>query len=136
MNMPDRKSRTRFCAPKPTATPTMPAEARIGPRATPNTSSTMIAAIVSTITEIVERSTEPIVRARWVRRAGPVGVVGSGRPGNRPSRALAAPSTMRWTSRCSSNRPTNATTTISAIWTLPPTMASAERARKSLLVHS
>ncbi len=30
MNMPDRKSRTRFCAPKATATPSTPAEASTG----------------------------------------------------------------------------------------------------------
>ena len=36
MKMPDRKSRTRFCAPNPTATPTMPAPAMSGPRLRPS----------------------------------------------------------------------------------------------------
>ena len=65
MNMPERKSLTRFCAPKPTAMPTMPAEARIGARSTPNSPSTMIAAMIPTTAEQSDRSTEPSVRARW-----------------------------------------------------------------------
>jgi hypothetical protein len=64
MNMPDRKSRTRFWAPKPSATPTMPAEARTGPSATPNSARIITTAIAPTRTELAERSTEPIVRAR------------------------------------------------------------------------
>ena len=68
MNMPERKSRTRFCAPKPIASPTMPAEARIGASATPNSARIIATATAPTRNELADRSTEPIVRARWARR--------------------------------------------------------------------
>ena len=68
MNMPDRKSRTRFCAPNPTAMPSTPAEASIGASATPNSASTITNATSRTTAETIERSTEPIVWARCARR--------------------------------------------------------------------
>jgi hypothetical protein len=64
MSMPEMKSRTRFCAPNATATPTMPAEARIGARFRPKLPSTMIVATTRITAELIDRRTDPIVRAR------------------------------------------------------------------------
>jgi hypothetical protein len=84
--------------------PTMPAEARIGPSATPNSERIIATAIAPTRNELAERSTEPIVRARWARRGetgaaapspscGRVRRLMSGRPGcwRRPRRAGGSP---------------------------------------------
>jgi hypothetical protein len=100
----------------------------------------MTTATRPTTAELSERSTEPMVRARWARRceAGgvPAAVRTSGaRPSSRDTRELVAPSTTRWIARWMRNRATSASTRISAIEVLAATIASADRARKSLLVH-
>src|SRR5579884_2046939 len=77
MKMPLRKSRTRLCAPKPIATPTIPAPATIGPRATPSASSTLMSAIAHTTTATMLASSAPIVSARCARRTFGIGPVSS-----------------------------------------------------------
>ncbi len=99
MNIPDRKSRTRFCAPNPTASPTIPAEARIGDRLMLNSASTITAATVPMTTEAIERSTEPMVRARCALRSAaltpPSRPSAGARLTSRETRAPVDPSTTR-----------------------------------------
>ena len=64
MKMPDRKSRTRFWAPKPTATPTMPAPAISGPRLSPSSERAMRAAMVSTVADTTLRNRAATVSTR------------------------------------------------------------------------
>src|SRR5690625_7919127 len=75
MKIPDRKSLTRVWAPKPSATPTIPAEARRGATETPNSAKTIKMTIVETKSAEVERNTDPRVRARWARRCAAAGFV-------------------------------------------------------------
>ena len=102
MNVPDRKSFTRLCAPKPSATPAMPAEARNGAMFTPSsvrTRSTIVAPMRMLATD---RSTEPTVRARWARRADASGFARSrtlptpesATPWSRLLRSVGVPSAM------------------------------------------
>ena len=69
MNTPDRKSFTRFWAPNPIATPTMPADARIGPRFTPSSPRIIMNASPNTMNETIDLNTEPMVCARCARRS-------------------------------------------------------------------
>ena len=68
MNTPARKSETRSCAPKPTASPMIPAPAISGARLIPNTPRIMNTAMVSTITLARLRSSVPRASARVARR--------------------------------------------------------------------
>jgi hypothetical protein len=99
----------------------------------------MIAPVTRMTVELIERSTEPIVRARCARRGvtGPLLSARSrgARPMRRETRELAAPSTMRLIVRWMRNREARQSRTISATENVVDTIASAERARKSLLVH-
>ena len=70
MNRPAIRSLTRLCAPKPSATPTMPALASSGPRLKPNSPITSSAAMVNTTAVTKLRSTDPIASARCRRRSG------------------------------------------------------------------
>ena len=69
MKRPDRKSETSDWAPKPSATPTMPAPAMSGPMLTSNSESTMTPAMAKIAKEATERSTWPRVSARCLRRS-------------------------------------------------------------------
>jgi hypothetical protein len=69
MKIPDRKSRTRLWAPNPSATPATPALARIGPRSTPSSASTVKKASPKMTIEAMLFSTAPIVSARSRRRS-------------------------------------------------------------------
>ena len=80
--MPLRKSLTRFCAPKPSATPTMPALAMIGAMLTPTWSSTMTMTIAMIRPDATLLRTDPIVSARCLRR--------SPAPGRRSARTAPA----------------------------------------------
>ena len=64
MNRPDRKSFTIDWAPKPRATPPMPAPAISGPRFTPISPITISAANVHTVNTTMLRRTCPSVSAR------------------------------------------------------------------------
>ena len=98
-------------------------------------------AIAPTRNELADRSTEPMVRARWARR----GETGAAAPSpscgrvrrlmRRETRLLAAPSTSRWIARCSRKRAISASRTVRAIVNDLATMMSADCARKSLSVH-
>jgi hypothetical protein len=68
MKMPERKSLTRLWAPKPRATPAMPAPAMSGPRATPSSPRIMMTAIVQMTVVAIERRTRPRVWARAAAR--------------------------------------------------------------------
>ncbi len=59
MNTPVTKSRTRFCAPKPIARPTTPAEAMNGAMFTPSTLRIASTTYTSSTIEVVDFSTEP-----------------------------------------------------------------------------
>ena len=65
MNTPDRKSLTRLCAPKPSATPATPAEASNGPRGMPSSAMIVRMASVATVRVTTLRSSEPTVSTRW-----------------------------------------------------------------------
>ncbi len=69
MNTPDRKSVTRFRAPKPIATPATPALASSGPRLMPRAPSTISPAVPRIRNEATERRTEPIASERCRRRS-------------------------------------------------------------------
>ena len=69
MNTPERKSVTRFRAPKPTATPATPALASSGARLMSSTDSTVSAAVPMITNEATLRSTEPIASLRCRRRS-------------------------------------------------------------------
>ena len=66
--MPERKSRTRLCEPKPSATPMIPAPAMSGPRLIPNSPRTMNAATVQIANDATLRSTVDSASTRWVER--------------------------------------------------------------------
>ena len=57
MKMPDRKSRTSDCEPKPSATPRMPAPAISGPSSTPSSPRIMIEATSRIVALIIDRRT-------------------------------------------------------------------------------
>ncbi len=67
MKNPLMMSFTSVCAPKPTASPTMPAPVRIGVMSTANSRSTISVAMSDTSTNTVFCSRLPIVRARFAR---------------------------------------------------------------------
>ena len=71
MKMPDRKSLTRLCAPKPMATPAMPALARIGPMST-NSLRIIVPTTATTTALMMLLNRLPMVRARCTRRVGSV----------------------------------------------------------------
>ena len=73
--MPERKSFTSDCAPKPSAMPAMPAPAMSGPRLMPRISSTVSNAIDQIAMVTMLRTTAPMVSARCVRRACGIGPV-------------------------------------------------------------
>ena len=115
------KSLTRFCAPKPSATPTMPALATIGARLMPSSPSTSTTAMPRITIEAKLRSTEPIASARWLRRSV---ICPSGsccatrlRSGRRivGIAPVAVRSVSRRMARCASARAITATTTTSRI---------------------
>lgn len=68
MNIPVMKSRTKFCAPKPSATPTMPADAMKGATFTPRIASDCRITQTSTKNETADLRTDPRVCARCARR--------------------------------------------------------------------
>jgi hypothetical protein len=70
MNRPAIRSFTRLCAPKPSATPTIPALASSGARLKPSSPMTSRIAMVKTTAVTKLRSTEPIASARCRRRSG------------------------------------------------------------------
>ncbi len=114
MNVPERKSFTRLCAPKPSATPAMPADARNGAMFTPSSVRTMSTIVAPMTMFAVERSTEPTVRARWARRALASGFARSStvptsdppRPLSRLPRSVGVPSAMCSETRRMSRRTT------------------------------
>ena len=57
-------SRTRVCAPSPSATPITPADAMTGPRLNPNSPRIIPNAMIQIAALNVELNTVPIVRAR------------------------------------------------------------------------
>jgi hypothetical protein len=67
--MPARKSLIRFWAPKPRATPAIPAEARIGPSDTPISPRIITIAVVKTMTDTPLLRTEPSAWVRCIRRS-------------------------------------------------------------------
>ena len=69
MNMPDRKSLTMFCAPKPRATPTIDVPAMNGARSMRSSLSTSRNAITKMMADTADFSTDPSVAARWRRRS-------------------------------------------------------------------
>ena len=78
---PDRKSLTRFWAPKPIARPSTPALARIGATFMPTSESTITKAMPKTTVVVMLFSRVPRLFARWARRLKVV-----------PARRAAAPS--------------------------------------------
>ena len=99
MKMPDRKSLTRLWAPKPRATPAMPAPAMSGPRATPSSPRIRMTAIVQMTMLAIERSTRARVWARAAARRDiePVPTRSAGRVAPEVPRVpLALESTIRW----------------------------------------
>ena len=68
MKRPDRKSFTRLWAPKPMASPAIPAPANSGARSTPSSPSTMNSAMASTTPRTTLAATSPTVSARCVAR--------------------------------------------------------------------
>lgn len=125
MNMPLSTSVTRLRAPKPIATPRIPALAIRGPSSMLSWESTISAAVPSTRTEAAERSTEPMAAARWMRRSG-LASRAEPREGL-PARRLSS-RCMRLISRLidrrTITRSTRAMTTISAIRRPVPSQAS------------
>ncbi len=115
--MPDRKSLTSVCAPKPTATPTIPALASSGPIGSPITSRTMRNATLRMTPVVTLRRTDDIVSARCLRRSDSSGLASrslwplplASTPGTVPSAARWA---SRRISRCSRKRMRAATTKI------------------------
>ena len=95
MNMPERKSRTRDCAPNPSAIPAMPAPAIRGARLIPSVSSTDSTAIDQITMVMRLRTTAPIVSARWVRRACDIGPVSTSATPPRIEASLSTPP-LRW----------------------------------------
>ncbi len=73
--MPARKSLTMFCAPKPSATPTMPAPASSGPSSTPTAPRISIPAMTHTATAAMLLNTAPIVSVRIAARERSIGDV-------------------------------------------------------------
>ena len=71
MKIPDRKSRTRLCAPKPMARPRTPALARTGARFRPRSPAMVTAAIPKMSTDAALRRIEPRALARCRRRSPP-----------------------------------------------------------------
>jgi hypothetical protein len=65
---PERKSLTRFWAPKPIARPSTPALARIGATSIPTSESTITTAMPNTTVVVMLFSSEPRLLARWARR--------------------------------------------------------------------
>ena len=87
MKIPDRKSFTRFCAPKPSATPTIPAPAMKGPSWKPISPRMSISASTPITSEATLRSSEPTVSARCRRRSEASPAVSSTRCRSAPSAA-------------------------------------------------
>ncbi len=134
--MPARKSRTRFCAPKPTATPTIPALATIGARLMSSSPRIVTKAIPKTMMDVTLRSSDPTVSARCRRRSSstvgsPKAPSSTVRPerNNPPEFPLEARRVVRTMNRCSSDRMRKAATRISTIFSGVPTKTSAPPAR-------
>ena len=113
MNRPAIRSLTRVCAPKPSATPAMPALASRGARSKLNSSRIIRTAMPKTNAVTRLRSTEPIASARWRRRSGtnsPGSAAAVGHPLAQRPRAWSARRPRRWSRtsrlivRCSSQR--------------------------------
>ncbi len=68
MKMPDKKSRTRFWAPNPTATPTIPAPAKSGPNWNPSSPNAIRTATVQMTNAATLPRSAPTVSARRVAR--------------------------------------------------------------------
>ena len=77
MKIPERKSFTSDCAPKPTATPMMLAPMPIAARFTSSVSRTITSAVAQISAATMLRSTAPIVSARSARRMFGTGEVSS-----------------------------------------------------------
>ena len=108
MKIPDRKSLTRLCAPKPRATPPTSTEASNGPSGISSSAATVRVATVTTAMVTRLCSSEPIVRVRWRCRslARPIAWA-SARPAPagsamRSACRLVAPATTRSMTWCSS----------------------------------
>ena len=138
--MPDKKSLTSVCAPKPSATPTMPALASSGPIGRPMTSRIISSATPMTTPVMTLRSTDAMVSARCLRRsdssalsrsllAGPL----ASTPGTVPSAARCATWRMR---RCRTARIATASRTITRIPNGFTTSQSPDSASHSLWVRS
>ena len=69
MKIPDKTSRTKVCAPRPSATPTTPADAISGPKSKPNSPNAIAIAMIQIATFNVADRTPPIVLARSFWRA-------------------------------------------------------------------
>src|SRR6478735_2717805 len=65
MNTPERKSLTRLCAPKPSATPATPADASSGASGMPSRAMIVSTARVTTTKVTMLRSSDPTVSTRW-----------------------------------------------------------------------
>src|SRR5262249_8746344 len=140
MKMPDRKSLTRFCAPKPNATPAIPAVARIGARLMPSSLRTSIDVSPSMVNETMLRRIEAMVSARCRRRSDSSVVCSStalARSRSGRSRAGAV-TPLTWVSRVivrlTNPRRTRATSTISRIRAgLPPRTSKCSSSQRGLV---
>ena len=114
--IPERKSLTRVWEPKPSATPTMPALAMMGPMFRPISLSIIVTTMATMMPEVMLLSSVPSVLARWTRRVEPGGGFSGARPnvaweirsGRTPSSALL---TILSINRCRMNCTIRPTTT-------------------------
>src|SRR6478735_1175897 len=115
MKTPDRKSLTRLCAPKASATPPTLAEASIGPSGMPTSDRTVRAVMPSTTNVVMLLSRAPIVWVRCTCRTFAPRTAWRARPApgmfaRRSARRDVAVATTRLMSRCSTKRARRPTT--------------------------
>ena len=143
MKMPARKSFTRLWAPKPMATPAMPAPAMSGPRFTPSSPRMMVTAIVQMTALAMPRNTVPSVRARAAERSEsePLSSTAAGARRRRlRSRSCDSGAAIllvsRRIARRTSRLATNAASSTSRMWAGVASSLSAASAHPVLSVHS
>ncbi len=144
MKIPARKSLTRLCAPKPRASPRIPALATIGAMSTPTSARTMVVttARITPVMRLLRRL--PIALARCTRRVATATSRGAVWPAaprvppseSRPTRSGRTPCsalrTSRSTVRCRRKRIRTATARMPMMTRGLPTMTSANSARSLL----
>ena len=141
MNSPEMKSLTSVWAPKPSATPTIPAEAMSGAMSMPSSERIISEAIVKMIPVEVLLSTDAIVSSRCLRRSEPSADDSKMAPVRPPvmtpgSGPVAARLLIRSTVRCTSQRAMNASTMMKRTVSGRATNQSAKLASCSLSVRS